>query len=228
MKPNVNKEKIRFERMTIISFDVPLITGKSRMVLAKCDCGVIKKVRLGSLYRGEIKSCGCYRRDHPAQKTHGLSRTRVYKIYKGIKGRCYNKNSDSYKKWYGAKGVEMCAEWRNNFMAFYNWSMKNGYSADKQIDRFPDGKGMYSPDNCRWATPKQNSQNRPQVKVYRYKGKNFFLSELSDLCGIRKDTIYSRITVCGWTVKKAVETPLISGNPNHRPRNASITAKEKV
>lgn len=80
-----------------------------------------------------------------------------------MKSRCYNKNSVSYK-YYGDKGVSICGEWLNSFSAFYNWAISNGYSDNLTIDRI-NPFGNYEPNNCRWATYKE--QNNNQRKHYK-------------------------------------------------------------
>lgn len=87
---------------------------------------------------------------------HGLSETRLYSTFQNMKQRCYNPNDPKYGS-YGGKGVTICDEWLNDFKAFYDWSMKNGYEEHLTIDRI-NSKKPYQPDNCRWITMKENRE----------------------------------------------------------------------
>lgn len=92
------------------------------------------------------------------RKTHGKSNTRLYKIWSGIKTRCLNANSSSYKQ-YGAKGISICDEWKNEYISFSLWALSNGYKDDLQIDR-ENGLGNYEPSNCRWVDGYVQAQNK--------------------------------------------------------------------
>lgn len=122
-----------------------------------CDCGNTVQVIGFDLTRGHSKSCGCSRTDRITayRRTHGLSDSRLYTIWNGMKERCYNTNATNYS-FYGGKGVAICAEWSDNFLAFYEWAMKNGYKDELTIDR-KDSNGDYCPSNCQWITRSENA-----------------------------------------------------------------------
>ena len=118
----------------------------------ECECGNTTIVRGTDLTRGYTKSCGCLRRKASSERTakvmykHGLSHTRVYRIYQTMMRHCYSKRVYNYK-FYGAKGITVCDEWKDDFLTFYDWAMKNGYDDTKILNRY-DKKGNYEPSNC--------------------------------------------------------------------------------
>lgn len=146
--------------------------------------------------------------------THGKRHTRLYRIWLQMKNRCFNENGERYKD-YGARGITVCNEWRNNFQAFYDWSMSNGYSDNLTIDRIDNDKG-YSPDNCRWATVKEQNRNSRRCDMISYHGETHCLREWSEVLGISYSALRNRKNY-GWSVERMMETPV---RKHKRYRNA--------
>lgn len=119
-----------------------------------------------------------------------MNRKRLRRIYDGIKQRCYNPSCDAYPR-YGGRGIIMCSEWLNNTQAFYEWAMTNGYRDDLSIDRIDNDKG-YSPDNCRWATRKQQQNNLSITIKVEINGVYKPLRQWSEESGIYFNTLYKR------------------------------------
>lgn len=103
----------------------------------------------------------------------GLSHERLYQVYNGMISRCYNKNHPHYELW-GGRGITVCDEWRTNYQAFRKWAYENGYDDSKDrklqsLDRI-NNNGNYEPSNCRWASMKeQNNNKRPKKSHGGYK-----------------------------------------------------------
>lgn len=122
---------------------------------------------------------------------HGLNNTRLHRIWSCMKTRCSNRNRKDAIN-YVNRGVSVCDEWKNDFKAFYDWAMQNGYSENLTIDRI-NVNGNYEPSNCRWATPIEQANNTRRNKYYLFNGERFSLKQLSELCGVNQSTIYNRI-----------------------------------
>lgn len=140
---------------------------------------------------------------------HGMHGTRLYRVWSAVKARCYGKNHPTYKN-YGARGIKMCDEWRDDFKQFYDWSMANGYddTAEKYactLDRI-DVNGDYEPSNCRWVAQKQQCNNTRHNIRATINGETRTVAEWCDITGVNRKTAYTRIRN-GWPIEKAVLQP---------------------
>jgi len=145
----------KFGRILVISYSH--ISNHEAMWNCKCDCGKEWLVSGHNLRAGNIQSCGCLRNENTGKRflKKGLSTTRLYNIWRGMRKRCNNPNEKSYK-FYGAKGIKVCEEW-NDFEIFYEWAMNSGYTDNLTIDR-KDNKKNYCPENCQWLTRTENTR----------------------------------------------------------------------
>lgn len=166
----------RFGKLLVIEKAERHITesGQSvQMWRCICDCGNETIVRHSNLQSGNTISCGCYHNEKfgDINRSHNLSnKSHLYGVWKTMKDRCYREKSKSYKN-YGGRGISVCDEWRNDYKAFYDWSMKNGYKEEQNengvnilsIDRI-DNDGNYEPSNCRWVTADIQAKNKRRKK----------------------------------------------------------------
>lgn len=169
--------------------------------LCKCDCGnecVIEKKNLLKNKYG-CQQCGHNHHDIIVS-THNLTKTRLYKIWQGVKNRC------KHHKNYGARGIIVCEEWKNNFMNFYNWAINNGYNDNLTIDRI-NVNGNYEPSNCRWTDIKTQNRNRRSNRLITYNNETHCITEWAEKLNIKRTLLYDRLCRKNraiWDIKKAL------------------------
>ena len=173
--------------------------------LFRCDCGNYSEVLTNRLISGHTKSCGCLVKEKAAKAstTHGKSKTRIYRIYNGMKQRCYNESAPSYVN-YGSRGIKICDEWLKDFTSFYNWALENGYSEELSIDRI-DNNGNYEPSNCRWTTQKVQANNRRTSHYIDVNGEKITLAAFLKRYDIKSRAFVTRRLIKGYDYKKILE-----------------------
>lgn len=143
------------------------------------------------------------------RRSHGMSHTRLHNIWLTMRQRCFKPNSSGFKK-YGAKGITVCDDWKHSFESFRDWAYSNGYKDDLTLDRI-NPKGNYEPVNCRWATQKEQQNNRSNNVYLTYKGETHSLIEWCEITGMSYMQLYDRFWR-GWDIQRIFEQPLRKSN----------------
>ena len=196
MQNLIKVEGERYGMFTVIKY----IGSKKghTVVLAICNCGNEKEIRLDSIKSGLTKSCGCINHQHTI---HKLSKHPLYKLYYSIRLRCYSINSKSYKD-YGGRGVTVCEEWLNDFVSFYNWAISNGWKKGLQIDKdikYKEKHGtstgiIYSPEYCCFVTKTINARNTRTNVYIEYNGQTKTVPEWAEIFKIPAYLLRQRLT----------------------------------
>lgn len=187
--------------------------------LVQCDCGNIFSIIAHSFLTERTASCGCFRKQVVSKRmsTHGLSKHPLYRVWADIIQRCEDPNSNRYYI-YGAVGVKMCAEWRNDFKPFYDWCIKNGWEEGLEVDKDIKGNGLlYSPEMCLVVTPKENMNHRSDNRVFFLDGVRFTMTQLAELNNIKVGTLWYRLEQ-GWDIERALK-PTVKRKPNQQNIN---------
>lgn len=191
----------RFGRLTAL-YRLHNYHKKGTYWLCICDCGRLTEVTTQNIKK--VKSCIKCR--NPSNIKHKHSNDRIYKIYLGMKKRCYNHNEKAYHN-YGERGITICDEWLHDFQKFYVWSMENGYNDNLTIDRIDVNKG-YDPNNCRWTDMyTQNTNTRRElfgIVLHEYNSLEYFSLKYN----IPRRLVRQRFVKYGWTFEDSVLTPI--------------------
>ena len=188
----------KFGNLTVLEFDHK-DRHYHRYYKCVCDCGNETIVNESNLKRGLSKSCGCGiikalihrnkyapRKDHHKYKDYSL-----YRVWIGIKKRCFSKTEPAYPD-YGGRGITVCDEWKNDYEKFLQWSLENGYKKGLTIDRI-DNNGNYEPSNCRWATMREQAQNTSRNHFITHNGERKCIAEWCRELNIRTSTFCQRM-----------------------------------
>jgi hypothetical protein len=165
-----------------------------------CSCGNTKVINIHNVEREAIKSCGCYFKEQPSHTIHGGKGTRLYGIWKGMRERCNTPSSTTYKN-YGARGIKVCKQW-DDFQVFKKWALSHGYNDKLTIDRI-DVNGNYEPNNCRWVSYRENSNNKRNSRFIEYQGQIKTVAEWAQIYNLKYGTLWMRLKK-GWSVERAL------------------------
>ena len=188
----------RFGRFVVIKRD--FTKGGMLYWSARCDCGAERIVVGGNLKRGISKSCGCYHRDRTSKRfrTHGLSGSSTFNIWKGMLARCYRRKSRSYKN-YGGRGITVCERWKK----FENFLHDMGLRPDGlTLERINNNAG-YFPENCKWATPAEQMSNTRIVRLLTHNGETLPTCAWSRKLGLSQGQLGWRLRA-GWPIQRAL------------------------
>jgi len=175
-----------------------------------CDCGNYVDVIGSKLVNGVTQSCGCFHKEVVANNgknctTHGMSNTPEFSTWRNIKKRCYCVNNISYKN-YGGRGIKVCEEWLHSFETFYK-DMGKRPSNKHSIERI-DNMDDYTPENCLWATHKEQGNNRRDNVIITFQNKTQTMTQWAEEIGISKETLWNRINNLSWSIEKSLTEPL--------------------
>ena len=191
----------KFGRLTIIKM-IGAQKGKPCLWLALCDCGKKKIVSGVDCRKGAVKSCGCLVTDGK----HGHCKFKPsseYCSWRSMKCRCLNPKDPAFKN-YGGRGITVCNEWINSYEIFLNDMGKKPF-INYSIERINNDKGYYK-ENCRWATTKdQNNNKRPRKYYFHWLGRKLNLRQIAELENISIDRLIYRIKKLNMTIEEAVK-----------------------
>lgn len=204
----------KYNMLTVVGFDKKIYNSRKQAWLwrVKCDCGNVRMCDPRKVIAEKTKSCGCMKstrmKDYNVQhKTvHGGRHERLYAIWHGMKERCYTVGCKDYKH-YGGRGIRICHEWVNDYGAFRDWALNNGYADGLTIERI-DYNLDYRPANCKWIPLADQATNKRNNLRLEYHGRTWVLSDLCKAKGLKYSTVYRRLHIMGWPIEKAIDTPI--------------------
>ncbi len=186
---------------------VPGNSKRAAKWTCQCDCGNVTEVEVANLLRGRSQSCGCLRGEGLRERstTHGLSNSREYVAWCNIKARCLRSTSASYHN-YGGRGITVCERWASPdgfgaFLADMGPAPSSKHSGERRDNNGPD-----SPDNCYWATRKEQARNKRNNALITFEGETLCVTDWAERYGINAMTLASRLRA-GWDVRRALSTP---------------------
>ena len=203
MPPFIDLTKQNFNRLTIL--ERIKNTNPIRWE-CQCACGNTTTATTNSLRTKKVQSCGCLRKELTTKRmtTHNMSRSPEYKSWTHMIGRCHNPTDQDFKN-YGGRGIEVYQEWRDSFLAFYNYIGKR-HSKKHSIDRI-NNEGNYCPGNIRWADRKTQNNNSRRNHLITIDGVTKTIAQWAKTMDISPLTICNRLQN-NWTPEKSCLHPV--------------------
>lgn len=206
----------KYGRLTVVR-NMGYISGHYNtpkyIVEAKCECGFIILCPIGRIRNGNTKSCGCLAKDetskrstthgHKNRKIYGENGSSLYFIWGGVKQRCLNPKHAAYHR-YGGRGITICDRWKDSFDNFLQ-DMGGSYKSKLTLERVDNNKG-YCPENCRWATMKEQANNTNTNKHITYNGETLTITQAAEKYGLSYSLLVTRISTYKWSIEKALTT----------------------
>lgn len=190
----------KFNRLTVIEFVANRLIGNQSKRIWKClcDCGNFTELSTGAITKGSTKSCGCLVRE--ANTTHGRTNNPVYKVWHSMIERCRNPNNIEYKD-YGERGIAVCERW----LQFGCFIADMGERLAGMTLERKDVNGSYEPSNCRWATQREQGNNRRNNRIIEFNGRSTTVATWAREYGLAKNTLLHRLN-SGWNIECALTT----------------------
>lgn len=194
----------KINNLTVVRKDTSNEHPNFNRWIFRCECGKEFSSVPSRVISGHIKSCGC--KKGKASLTHGCNGDEFYPTWWGMMRRCYHKENHNYQR-YGGRGITVCEEWHDP-KAFIDWARKTvGHkSPGLTLERGDNSKG-YSPENCHWATPKEQARNRRSNRVLTIDGTSKPFVEWCEEYGIDPSVVRERIKL-GWSEEDALSIPI--------------------
>lgn len=221
----VDLTDLRFGSLTVVK----RVANRHRnsMWACACDCGNTTEVSSSDLTRGHTRSCGCLKVDFCKQHftKHNAYNSPLYVVWFDMKRRCHDERDAAYKN-YGQRGISVCNEWLESFACFKEWAEGSGYREDLSLERKDNSKG-YCPENCKWATAKEQANNRRSNVNITYNGQTRTLKQWSEVIGLSYNTLWWRWKA-GWDIPSLLLTPqrvVVNGHYAYIHPNVEVSVR---
>lgn len=188
----------KFSRLTVIEETNKRDVSGNIFYLCRCDCGNEHVATGYNLRSGNVRSCGCLNRDIITKFGNAVYKEKLYSVWMSMKSRCACPTDKAYQN-YGARGIAVCERWKNDYGEFKKWAYSSGYKPKLWIDRI-NVDGNYCPENCKWATPKEQQRNKRNNTILNIGGTEKCVAEWAEIAGMSRATFERRLEL-GWRGK---------------------------